>query len=100
AGLADIRGGVTAAGGMIQRGSANLVATATLADIGLNSSTTRCNSITADPGTDGDGAKIECELIGNPRVNAKVVTLTRDASGQWECTSDIPEDKHKPSVCI
>lgn len=44
AGLADIRGGVTAAEELIQRGSG--AAVSTLANLGLNSTTTRCNTIT------------------------------------------------------
>src|SRR5690606_18153059 len=95
AGLADIRGGVTAAEELIQRGSGSAIDPA---EIGLATSTTRCSGITAT-GTDAGAGEIECTLVGNPRVQGSVVTLTRDGSGQWDCSTDISEDKHKPAHC-
>lgn len=100
AGLADIRGGVTAAEEMIQRGSGNLVATP--ANIGLNTSTQRCTTIGSTAPTaanTGAGATITCTLAGNPRVSGSDVVLTRNASGQWNCSSTIPDGKHKPAHC-
>ena len=96
AGLADIRGGVTAAEELIQRGSGNLAATP--ANIGLATSTTRCSTI-ASTGTNAGAGTIVCTLNGNPRVQGSTVTLTRTASGQWNCSSNIADNKHKPAHC-
>src|SRR5690625_4170075 len=68
AGLADIRGGVTAAEELIQRGSGSAIDPA---EIGLATSTTRCSGITAT-GTDAGAGEIECTLVGNPRVQGSV----------------------------
>jgi type IV pilus assembly protein PilA len=93
AGLADIRGGVTAFEELVQRGSAAAVSVARL---GLQGTTTRC-AITAAPGA---GGNIQCKLVGNPRVVNKVVTLTRDsATGAFNCTSDVA-DEFLPTGCL
>ena len=98
AGLADIRGGVTAAEELIQRGSGGIVNVP--ANLGLNTSTTRCSTISSTAaGANGAGAAITCVLVGNPRVSGSNVVLTRNVSGQWNCTSTIPEAKHKPAHC-
>ncbi len=105
AGLADIRGGVTAYEELIQKGQGS---TADNAAIGLAAETTLCagtKKITVKPGTDVDGnGKIECELIGNPKVQTAVVTLTRvPADGSWACTvdsrPDLWDDKYLPVGC-
>lgn len=83
AGLADIRGGVTAFEENIQRGVSG---TASLDDIGLVSSTARCAIAASGNYNDASGQKIACTLKGNPKVIGKVVELTRNGSGAWECT--------------
>lgn len=94
-GLADIRGGVTAFEERINRGTPVAV---TLDDIGLRTTTPRCAiSLTGDA-DDTDGQTIECSITGNPRVSGDVVTLTRTASGAWDCTSDT-EAKYLPTGC-
>jgi type IV pilus assembly protein PilA len=96
-GLADIRGGVTAFEERINRGTPTGVPTAD--DIGLRGSTARCGTITvAGDISDTDGQSIECSIIGNPRVLNDVVTLTRTASGAWNCTSDT-DAKYLPTGC-
>ncbi|MBJ6980214.1 pilin [Luteimonas sp. MC1895] len=96
AGLADIRGGVTAAEELMQRGSGALVGTP--ANIGLAASTTRCSAINST-GADAGTGTIVCTLVGNPRVQGSTITLTRTASGQWPCTTNITETKHRPAHC-
>jgi type IV pilus assembly protein PilA len=92
AGLADIRGGVTAFEELVQRGSAAAI---TRARLGLQDSTPRC-AITAAPNADGN---IQCTLVGNPRVSGKVVTLTRDsATGAFNCTSNV-DTEFLPTGC-
>ena len=85
AGLADIRGGVTAFEESIQNGT-NTGASA-LSDVGLASDPPRCSAIDVQ-GNYGDsqGQQILCTLQGNPQVLGKVVELTRNLEGQWECT--------------
>lgn len=96
AGLADIRGGVTAFEEMIQKGTGTVAAAG---DIGLQASTARCAITT--PGaavTAAAGQIIQCVLVGNPKVNGKNVVLTRNASGAWNCTSTV-DPKYKPVGC-
>ncbi|MHC2996413.1 pilin [Tepidiphilus sp. HLB4] len=96
AGLADIRGGVTAYEELIQSGTS--ATTIDEGDIGLSTETPRCTiSVEGDPTADGD-QKIECTLKGNPKVAGKTVTLTRNSSGQWTCTADV-DAKYKPVGC-
>ena len=93
AGLADIRGGVTAFEELTQKGS-GAAATTTL--IGLQATTTRCAITTT---ASADAGKIECKIVGSPLVKDKVVTLTRNATtGAWACTSDV-DGKYKPVGC-
>lgn len=97
AGLADIRGGITAFEEGIQSGTQTGAATADA--LGLASSTARCASI-AVAGNWGDNANqsITCTLQGNPKVATKTVELKRDASGAWNCTSSA-DAKYNPAGC-
>lgn len=84
AGLADIRGGVTAVEEIINRGTGTIDPAAA----GLQTSTTRCSAIGVT-GTHGAAptAILTCTLTGNPRVVGRVVTLTRTAAtGAYVCT--------------
>ena len=101
AGLAEIRGGITAFEELIQSGTS--ATTLTVEDIGLASSTPRCNITLPedDPTADG-GQSIQCELKGNPKVAGRTITLARNTSGQWACTTGgTPplDDKYKPAGC-
>jgi type IV pilus assembly protein PilA len=94
-GLADIRGGVTAAEELINRGTGTLNNDA----LGLRSSTARCSAIDVDGlSTDDGGQSITCTLTGNPKVSGDFVALTRDTSGAWNCTNDS-EAKYRPDGC-
>ena len=75
AGLADIRGGVTAFEEGIQSGERGAVA-ATNADVGLANATPRCSAVTiAGNWNAANGQSIQCTLIGNPSINGQTVTL-------------------------
>ncbi len=96
AGLADIRGGVTAFEESIQSGRS---ATATLDDLGLTQNTARCE-IGVSGTYQGTGSRtITCKLKGNPSVINKVVTLTRNSSGSWNCTVPNLDAKFLPTGC-
>ncbi|TNJ35484.1 pilin [Arenimonas terrae] len=99
-GLADIRGGVTAFEELINRGSTG---TANAGAIGLASATARCSSIVATGDFDDDsGQIIECTLQGNPKVAGQKITLERNASGAWQCETDLPaadKTKYNPGGC-
>jgi type IV pilus assembly protein PilA len=95
AGLADIRGGVTSYEETIQRGTAG---TPDAEAIGLQDETPRCSIVVAGDYSDTDGQSIECTLKGNPKVVGKVVKLTRNQSGAWNCTSDV-DAKYLPGGC-
>jgi type IV pilus assembly protein PilA len=94
AGLADIRGGVTAFEEIVNKGTPTAY---NLTDIGLQTSTNRC----AIAMTAGAAGSIRCTLKGNPKVKDKVVTLTRSStSGAWACTiTGGIDDKYLPSGC-
>jgi len=82
AGLADIRGGVTAVEEIINRGTGTI----NQAAAGLQANTARCAIGVTGSATAGT-AQLTCTLVGNPRVSGKVVTLTRSAtSGAYACT--------------
>ena len=92
AGLADIRGGVTAFEELVQRGSA---AAATVTRIGLRTPTTRCSTVAVVAGETGT---ITCTLVGNPQVNGQTVVLTRQAAGGFNCTSSVAAE-FRPTGC-
>ncbi len=95
AGLADIRGGVTAAEEIINRGTGSFNNDA----IGLTSKTTRCKTITVTGAASAaNNQAIACELVGNPKISTKTVTLTRNSSGAWNCATTA-EAKYKPAGC-
>jgi len=97
AGLADIRGGITAFEEGIQSGSAE--DPTDLDNLGLATSTARCDiAATGTFAADG-GQTIACTLKGNPKVINKVVTLTRTASGAWDCTVPSLDTKFLPTGC-
>ena len=99
AGLADIRGGVTAFEEGIQSGERGAVA-ATNADVGLAPATPRCSAVTiAGNWNAANGQSIQCTLIGNPSINGQTLTLTRNAQGQWPCTTSIANVNHQPNGC-
>jgi len=99
-GLADIRGGVTAFEELINRGSTSA---STPAAIGLASTTARCSAIaTTGAYNAASGQTIACTMRGNPKVSGKKVTLTRNASGAWACTTDLAaadKTKYNPGGC-
>ena len=92
-GLADIRGGVTAFEEIVNRGTPTTYGNA---EIGLATETTRCSAIDV---TEGETGEIECTLTGNPKVDGETITLTRDTSGAWTCTTSITESKYIPAGC-
>jgi type IV pilus assembly protein PilA len=98
AGLADIRGGVTAYEEGIQSGT-KTGAIGPVTDIGLSAATPRC-AITATGNWDAaSGQAIICTLKGNPNVATKKITLTRNATGQWVCTNNIGNTNYSPNNC-
>jgi len=93
AGLAEVNGGRTMFESQVL---ANNVTTFNLADIGLPSSTARCN-LTMDP---TDAGYIRCRLKGNPKVAGKTIEIARSSSGQWRCRVDSAVDaRYWPAGC-
>lgn len=92
-GLSEVTSGKTSFEAKILTES---ITTFDLADIGLPTSTPRCN-LSMDP---GDNGFIRCTLKGNPVVNGKTVEIARVASGVWACKVDssIPA-KYHPAGC-
>ena len=94
AGLADIRGGVTAFEEIINKGTPS---TFDNADIGLADDTARCSAINVTPGETGE---LECVLSGNAKVSGESVLLTRNTSGAWICSVTAGIDaKYIPGGC-
>lgn len=96
AGLADIRGGVTAYEEMINRGTG----TPNNVNIGLAATTTRCNPVTvAGTAIQNGGQTITCALEGNPKIAAGTVVLTRSSAGAWACSTTAVDAKYRPAGC-
>lgn len=96
AGLADIRGGVTAYEETIQRGSTG---TPNQGDIGLQDETARCAITVAGTFDAVTQPKITCTLKGNPKVAGLDVILERNGSGAWNCDASALDAKYKPGGC-
>lgn len=94
AGLADIAGGKALFEAQVVAQNST---TFNIADIGLRPESPRCRAITMNPNP--AAGFIECELIGNAKVSGKVIRLSRNATGNWTCTSTVAEAKHKPEGC-
>ncbi|TXK65031.1 pilin [Alkalisalibacterium limincola] len=96
-GLMDIRSGMTAFEELVQLGRGTSITAPE--DVGLNTSSSRCTSISVVGGSTGN---ITCTLRGNPAIDGFALSLTRDASAvpRWTCTSTVPQDKHKPGNCL
>jgi type IV pilus assembly protein PilA len=97
AGLADIRGGVTAYEEGIQSGTKT--GTVSEADLGLTKDTPRCEITPSGEWGDASGQTIACKLKGNPKVNDESVTLTRNASGAWNCSVGTALKDYAPAGC-
>ncbi|WP_325374968.1 pilin [Dokdonella sp.] len=70
------------------------VTTFTLDDIGLMSSTDRC-----DVSLDVPAGTITCLIKGNVLLGAgSTITVTRASEGQWSCSTTVP-DAYKPRGC-
>jgi type IV pilus assembly protein PilA len=86
AGLAEITPGKTMIETFLNEGTS----VASVADIGLQSSTKNCSSITASAtaGQNQGGATIACILKGNNAIAGSTITWTRTGStGSWACSS-------------
>ncbi|GAB2490382.1 pilin [Arenimonas alkanexedens] len=95
AGLADIRGGVTAYEELINRGTGIV----NNGNIGLAAATTRCAPLdVAGTATTGPWT-LTCNLEGNPKVSSGTVVLTRNNSGAWNCSTTAVEAKYRPGGC-
>ena len=93
AGLAEIRGGLNSFEAHVLAENLN---TFDLADVGLPTSTSRCN-LSMAPGSTGF---IRCTLKGNPMVAGKTIELARSASGQWACRVDATiASRLRPDGC-
>ena len=93
--LADITGGKSLYEAQV---IANNSTTFTLADIGLNSETPRCSTISMSPVP--ANAFIECTMRGNPLVTGEVIRLERNGTtGLWSCSTSVAAARHKPAGC-
>jgi type IV pilus assembly protein PilA len=93
AGLADITGGKSAYESLVVTNSMTVF---TNSDIGLQDSTVRCSTITAE----ADFSGLSCLLRGSPKIAGKTLYLRRDSTGSWTCdATEIVEDRYKPAGC-
>ncbi|WP_369915838.1 pilin [Xanthomonas sp. NCPPB 3005] len=91
AALSDITPGKTQFEVLTNEGKSITSAT----DIGLTAATSRCSAIAP---TAGDTGNINCVMIGGEGVSGKSIRWTRNASGNWTCSTDAT-DKYRPSTC-
>ena len=97
AALSDIRGGVTAFEEFISRGVADDVVN-DASDIGLQTATTRCSSITVV--TTPDSEEIRCTISGNASVDDEDIWILRNsATNTWDCDTDVA-DRFAPDGCF
>jgi type IV pilus assembly protein PilA len=94
AGLADITGGKTSFEALV---TANSLTTFNVNDIGLQTSTTRCSTISLDPNP--ASGFIRCEMVGHPAVSGETVTIERSSSGAWTCVTSLSDARYKPAGC-
>ena len=89
AGLAEITGAKTSMEVRLNNGESGL----SLADVGLQASTSNCTMGLTD-------ASLTCTIINAPtQVNNSSITWTRTASsGAWTCTSTADDD-YTPKAC-
>ncbi|HWJ94202.1 MAG TPA: pilin [Telluria sp.] len=84
AALAEVSGGKTGYDMKVTEGTA--VADMTVALAGLQASTTNCDMAVVTTGG------LKCTIKGGPAsVSTKVITLSRDASGLWSCSSTLAD---------
>lgn len=92
-GLSDITSGKSAFESLVV---ARNLTTFDVSDLGLQSSTTRCQAINMDP---GPGGFIRCILNGHPRISGQQLTLQRDSdTDTWSCTVDL-DQRYVPDGC-
>ena len=88
AGLAELSGVKTGYEAQVNEGTA----ISSLGQIGLPAtSSERCSAYAAkavDENGDADPA-IACTLKGTPKVNGKIIALTRAANGTWSCKTTV-----------
>ncbi|QNH11636.1 pilin [Xanthomonas sp. SI] len=63
--------------------------------VGLQNTTSRCSAITVSP---SDTGNITCTMIGGAGVGGTTIAWTRNASGNWTC-STTADAKYRPSTC-
>jgi len=98
--LAEIRPGIEAYELLVMQGKTE-VTDYTQTNLGMKASTARCNPITVTK-IDNDGKAepaISCTMIGNSKVNGKIVRYDRSAEGTWECKSNAPTEFYRPQGC-
>lgn len=92
-GLSDISSGRSSFESLI---IARNLTTFDVGDLGLQTSTTRCQTISMDPGADGF---IRCTLTGHPAISGSQITLQRNSAlNTWACTIDVDQD-YLPDGC-
>lgn len=92
-GLSDIASGRSSFESLVV---ARNLTTFDVADLGLQSSTTRCATIDMNPGPDGF---IRCSLHGHPLIDGSQITLQRDSEADtWNCEVDV-DQRYMPDGC-
>lgn len=96
AALADINAGKSLFESQVV---ANNVTSFSAIDIGLSAQTVRCSQISVAAQANGVGY-IRCQVVGNPAVSGRQISLDRGTNGVWACkvASDIP-GYLRPSGC-
>ncbi|WP_114241723.1 pilin [Dyella sp. C9] len=97
AALSEISPGRTAYETLLNQGVTNGSSYANADNLGLASSTPRCQSITANAPVNGDG-DIQCVLQGQAAISGHYIQLDRNSSGSWSCISDV-DPQYLPASC-
>ncbi|MEN5068582.1 pilin [Stenotrophomonas sp. TWI1183] len=67
------------------------------ADLGLQSVTSRCSKVAVEMAAAG-AASLTCTLKGGSKVSGDLV-LARNSDGVWTCSSTMTEKNLLPSIC-
>jgi len=98
--LSETSGGKIGFSVAVQDGKAPSTDSTSSGYINVPASTTYCAIALTAPDATGANGIIECTAQNGTagKFNGKKITLTRDADGNWVCTTDL-DAKYKPKNC-
>ncbi|WEN16344.1 pilin [Rhodanobacter sp. AS-Z3] len=97
AALDEVTSGRTAYEERVNNGDSNPTLFTQVDNLGLQQDTARCHITATAPDSSGIG-QVACKIRGNPEVMDKTITMARNASGNWNCQTDLAA-RQTPKGC-